>query len=89
MQFVLLLLAGWAQSISLAWPFATEVAFLGIRPGQALWWLQILAMMVFAQLVAVCFYAHLWRLSAMVGGVCGAVAQWLHGLVLCAVCNVF
>jgi apolipoprotein N-acyltransferase len=49
MQFVILLLAGWAQSVSLAWPFTSEVVFLGIRPGQALWWLQILAMMVFAQ----------------------------------------
>jgi apolipoprotein N-acyltransferase len=49
MQFVVLLIAGWAQSLSLAWPFEVEIPFLGIQRGQALWWLQILAMMVFAQ----------------------------------------
>ncbi len=49
MQFVVLLIAGWAQSVSLAWPFSAEIPVLGIRHGQALWWLQILAMMVFSQ----------------------------------------
>ncbi len=49
MQFVVLLLAGWLQSVSLAWPFATEVPVLGIQRGQALWWLQIFAMVVFAK----------------------------------------
>jgi apolipoprotein N-acyltransferase len=49
MQFVVLLIAGWAQSVSLAWPFSAEIPVLGILHGQALWWLQILAMMVLAQ----------------------------------------
>jgi apolipoprotein N-acyltransferase len=49
MQFALLLIAGWAQSLSLAWPFDFEIPFLGILRGQAVWWLQILAMMVFVQ----------------------------------------
>ena len=49
MQFVVLLIAGWAQSVSLAWPFNAEIPVLGILHGQALWWLQILAMAVFAQ----------------------------------------
>jgi apolipoprotein N-acyltransferase len=49
MQFVVLLIAGWAQSLSLAWPFEVEIPVLGIQRGQALWWLQILAMMLFAQ----------------------------------------
>ncbi len=49
MQFVVLLLAGWAQSLSLAWSFGTEIPALGILRGQALWWLQILSMVVFAQ----------------------------------------
>jgi apolipoprotein N-acyltransferase len=49
MQFAVLLLAGWAQSVSLAWPFSAEIPVLGILHGQALWWLQLLAMAVFAQ----------------------------------------
>jgi apolipoprotein N-acyltransferase len=49
MQFVVLLIAGWAQSLSLAWPFGLEIPFLGIQHGKAVWWLQILAMMVFAR----------------------------------------
>ena len=49
MQFVVLLIAGWAQSISLAWPFASEIPALGVLRGQTLWWLQLLAMAVFAK----------------------------------------
>jgi apolipoprotein N-acyltransferase len=49
MQLVLLLIAGWLQSVSLAWPFTTEMPVLGIQSGQALWWLQIIAMAVFAK----------------------------------------
>jgi apolipoprotein N-acyltransferase len=49
MQFLVLLIAGWAQSVSLAWPFSVEIPVLGIMPGHALWWLQVLAMAVFAQ----------------------------------------
>lgn len=51
MQFVVLLLAGWVQSLSLAWPFGFEIPLLGVLPGKAVWWLQILTMMVFAQLL--------------------------------------
>jgi apolipoprotein N-acyltransferase len=49
LQFAVLILAGWVQSVSLAWPFSAEVQSLGIQQGQALWWLQILAMAVFAK----------------------------------------
>jgi apolipoprotein N-acyltransferase len=49
MQFVVLLIAGWAQSVSLVWPFSFDVAVLGIPRGQSLWWLQLLAMGVFAR----------------------------------------
>jgi apolipoprotein N-acyltransferase len=49
MQFVVLLIAGWAQSVSLVWPFSFDVALLGIPRGQSLWWLQLLAMGVFAR----------------------------------------
>jgi apolipoprotein N-acyltransferase len=48
MQLVVLLLAGWVQSLSLAWPFSLELPALGLVRGQAQWWLQILAMAVFA-----------------------------------------
>ena len=49
MQFAVLLLAGWAQSVSLVWPFSFDIALLGIPRGQSLWWLQLLAMGVFAR----------------------------------------
>ena len=49
MQFVVLLIAGWAQSVSLVWPFSFDIALLGIPRGQSLWWLQLLAMGVFAR----------------------------------------
>jgi apolipoprotein N-acyltransferase len=80
MQFVLLLLAGWAQSISLAWPFELEVAFLSIRPGQALWSLQILAMMVFAQslLRAATVKQAAWRTWVFsTAWLCGSI-WWLY-----------
>jgi apolipoprotein N-acyltransferase len=80
MQFIVLLFAGWAQSISLAWPFAAEVAFLGIRHGQALWWLQILAMMVFAQslLRAATVKQAAWRTWVFsTAWLCGSI-WWLY-----------
>ena len=49
MQLVVLMVAGWLQSVSLAWPFGSEIPFLGILRGQSLWWLQLLAMAVFAK----------------------------------------
>ena len=49
MQFAVLLHAGWAQSVSLVWPFSFDIALLGIPRGQSLWWLQLLAMGVFAR----------------------------------------
>jgi apolipoprotein N-acyltransferase len=49
MQFLMLLIAGWAQSVSLVWPFSFDIAILGIPRGQSLWWLQLLAMGVFAR----------------------------------------
>lgn len=80
MQFVFLLLAGWAQSISLAWPFGSEVAFLGIRPGHALWWLQILAMMVFipSLLRAISVKQAAWRTWVFsTAWLCGSI-WWLY-----------
>ena len=80
MQFVVLLIAGWAQSLSLAWPFGVEIPFLGILPGKAVWWLQILAMMVFAQslLSAISLKQAAWRSWVFsTAWLCGSV-WWLY-----------
>jgi apolipoprotein N-acyltransferase len=80
MQFVVLILAGWAQSLSLAWPFGVEVPVLGILRGQALWWLQILAMAVFARslLSAVTLKQAAWRSWLFsTAWLCGSV-WWLY-----------
>ena len=44
----MLLLAGYVQAVSLAWPFQIGIEQLGIVQGQALWCLQILALAVLA-----------------------------------------
>ena len=44
----MLLLAGYLQAVSLAWPFQIGIEQLGIVQGQALWYLQILALAVLA-----------------------------------------
>ena len=49
MQFLVLMVSGWLQSVSLAWPFSSEFPVLGILRGQSLWWLQLLAMGMFAK----------------------------------------
>ena len=80
MQFVVLLIAGWAQSLSLAWPFGLEIPVLGILHGQAVWWLQILAMMVFAQslLKAVTVKQAAWRTWVFsTAWLCGSI-WWLY-----------
>lgn len=51
-QTAVLLIAGWAHSVSMAWPFALEISVLGIQPGQALWWLQLLSLAVLARAVS-------------------------------------
>ena len=96
MQFAVLLLAGWAQSVSLAWPFSAEIPVLGILHGQALWWLQMLAMAVFAQsmLSAASVKQAAWRswvfsTAWLCGGIWwlfismhiyGGLASWLAAL---------
>ncbi len=52
---LLALLAGAAHAASLAWPFsfaATPLLLLGLRPGQPVWWLQLLALALLAWLLA-------------------------------------
>src|SRR5450759_1479865 len=54
-RVALALLAGAAHAASLAWPFssqATLLAWIGLRPGQPVWWLQLLALALLAWLVA-------------------------------------
>ena len=96
MQFAVLLVAGWAQAVSLAWPFSAEIPVLGILHGQALWWLQLLAMGVFAQsmLSAASVKQAVWRswvfsTAWLCGGIWwlfismhiyGGLASWLAAL---------
>ena len=80
MQFVVLILAGWAQSVSLAWPFGVEIPVLGILHGKALWWLQIFALAVFARslLSAVSLKQAAWRNWLFsTAWLCGSV-WWLY-----------
>ena len=76
---VLLLIAGVAQALSLAWPFAWGVPVLGIAPGQAVWWLQLLALAVLAQALLTSQTAKqaMWRSWLFsVAWICGTI-WWL------------
>lgn len=80
MQFVVLLVAGWAQSVSLVWPFSFDIALLGIPRGQSLWWLQLLAMGVFARalLAAGTLKQAAWRSWVFsTAWLCGSI-WWLY-----------
>ncbi|HMS27775.1 MAG TPA: apolipoprotein N-acyltransferase [Burkholderiaceae bacterium] len=59
----ILLLAGYLQAASLAWPFHFDVAALGIVQGQAVWWLQIftLALLAWTLLRAASIQQAAWR----------------------------
>ena len=74
-----LLLAGWLQAISLAWPFALELPLLGIAQGQALWWLQLLSLAVLARALLTC--TTVWQAAGQgwlfsVAWLCGTM-WWL------------
>ena len=78
-RFVLLPIAGAAQALSLAWPFAWGVSPVGIAPGQAVWWLQLLALAVLAQSLLTCPSAKqaMWRTWLFsVAWMCGTI-WWL------------
>lgn len=54
-RLALALLAGLAQAASLAWPFSSQntlLLWLGLRPGQPVWWLDLLALATLAWLLA-------------------------------------
>jgi apolipoprotein N-acyltransferase len=65
----LALLAGAAQALSMAWPWTTPWPRLMPHQGQAVWWLQLLALAVLAGLLQA---GRNWRLAALLG--------WLFGL---------
>ena len=63
----LALSAGLAQAASLAWPMSLRFApllALGLRPGQPVWWLQLLALALLALLLQTC---RNWRQAALLG----------------------
>ncbi|SFB92302.1 apolipoprotein N-acyltransferase [Polaromonas sp. OV174] len=69
LQVVIVLLAGGAHALSLAWPFA-----FGFAPGQPLWGLQLLALTL---LVAQLDGCRTWQRAAKLGG-------WFATAMLCA-----
>ena len=76
---MLLLIAGIAQALSLAWPFAWGVSVVGIAPGQAVWWLQLLALAVLARslLTSQTTKQAMWRTWLFsVAWMCGTI-WWL------------
>ena len=78
----LALSAGLAQAASLAWPLslhASPLLGLGLRAGQPVWWLQILAMVLLALLLQTC---RNWRQAAWLGWLfalawVGAAVGWI------------
>ncbi len=77
MRLTLALSAGLAQAASLAWPLpAVAPQSLGLRPGQPLWWLQLLAL---ALLVALLQQSRTWRAAALLGWTFSLA--WLTGTV--------
>jgi len=63
----LALAAGLAQAASLAWPLSWQTSpllALGLRSGQPVWWLQLLAMALLALLLPTC---RNWRQAAWMG----------------------
>ena len=86
LQIAIVLIAGCAHAVSLAWPFSLGSS-LGLQQGQPLWWLQLLALaLLVGQLNAV--------IEAPVNGVNGVKswkrAAWLGGLFATAMlCTTF
>lgn len=70
------LIAGGAQAASMAWPLSVSLPLLGMRPGQPVWWLQWLALVL---LVWVLWGARSWRQAALSGWLFGTA--WLLGCV--------
>ena len=83
----LALVAGGLQAASLAWPMSVEssaLTLLGLRPGQPVWWLQLLALALLAGLLQQGRVSTdstpanaLWRRAALRGWLFGTA--WLAG----------
>jgi apolipoprotein N-acyltransferase len=76
-QLALALIAGGAQAASMAWPGSDPLpafVMLGLRHGQPVWWLQLLAIGLLARLLA---GTPGWRLAALWGWLFGTA--WLAG----------
>lgn len=79
LQWVVAALAGLAHAASLTWPGAdlsTALAWLDVRQGQPVWWLQLLTLAVLAQQLRAC---QSWRPAAVVSGLFGL--GWFAGSV--------
>jgi len=79
MRLAFALIAGVAHAASLAWPLSAGSNFqlsLGLRPGQPVWWLELLALGVLAHLLQGC---RSWRQAALLGWLFGTA--WLAGTV--------
>jgi apolipoprotein N-acyltransferase len=79
MRLVMALVAGVAQAASLAWPLSIPTGpllWLGVRQGQPVWWLQLLALGLVAHMLQGC---RNWRLAALWGWLFGLA--WLGGTV--------
>lgn len=76
-QIALALLAGLAQAASMAWPLPVEapaLALLALHPAQPVWWLQLLALGLLADLLRRCQH---WRPAALAGWL--FATAWLAG----------
>ncbi|NDP39601.1 MAG: apolipoprotein N-acyltransferase [Rhodoferax sp.] len=65
-RLAMVLLAGLAHAASLAWPWSlpeTPAGLLGLRLGEPVWWLQLLALGTLAWLLERC--RHNWRVGAL------------------------
>ena len=69
-SFALIFIAGCAHAASIAWPFAL-LSGMGLAQGQAVWWLQLLAISVLA-----------WQLDGAVTKKQGAWVGWLFATVM-------
>lgn len=63
LQFTIVLIAGCAHAAGIAWPFSFGLG-LGLASGQAVWWLQLLALMFLAVHLDGC---RSWRRAAWLG----------------------
>ena len=69
-QFAIILIAGCAHALSIAWPFAFLSGF-GLAQGQPVWWLQLLALSLLA-----------WQLDTAATKGRGAWVGWLFATVM-------